>query len=348
MLRPAIRAGKQGIRFRESQETDGALDHVRVDLDPSIAEEQAQPGPAAQGIADRLGQLALLADRPKFIAQPRLQRLQYRAAARLPCGAALLGRAAADLGLDTVEPRDARQGLHGDRPLPVVEGPAHVAPLEGQVHHAPLRKRLVALVAVYLQHAPEAGQVRDRLLGRAVAGDDLDTGMATQLRSDGQSRAVGQQVDGASPLQVDDEGAVGPSLAEARRRCRSLAVGPPSAAGGDAGGAASYRGWSAFPGDRSDVHRPARLLQGRSGSGPERGGVSVGLVGVSAVAAARRRCGGGRWDGGSRSVGCVGAASRADRGSADRQDGDRSGCAPRDWACHRPDLAHGRSADGRG
>ena len=38
--------------------------------------------------------------------------------------------------------------------------------------------------------------------------------MATQPRGDGQSRAVGQQVDGASSLQVDDEGAVGLSLAD--------------------------------------------------------------------------------------------------------------------------------------
>ncbi|GJE04671.1 hypothetical protein GMJLKIPL_6635 [Methylobacterium isbiliense] len=52
------------------------------------------------------------------------------------------------------------------------------------------------------------------VLGRAVAGDDLDTRMATQPRGDGHRRAVGQQVDRASAFEVNEEGAVGPSLAD--------------------------------------------------------------------------------------------------------------------------------------
>lgn len=52
------------------------------------------------------------------------------------------------------------------------------------------------------------------ILGRAVARDDLDARMATQPRGDGRSRAVGQEVDRAPAIQVDQDRAIGSAFAD--------------------------------------------------------------------------------------------------------------------------------------
>ena len=81
---------------------------------------------------------------------------------------ALLGGAAADLVLDPVEGGDARQRLAGDRRHAalgqLVKRPADMAPAESEPHRPFLGQRLVAGVAVDLQDAAEAGEMRDRPL----------------------------------------------------------------------------------------------------------------------------------------------------------------------------------------
>ena len=76
-------------------------------------------------------------------AQPGLQRVDHRPAAVLADGAALLGRAAADVGLHRVELADALERLRGDRRRAgggqLVEAPTHMAPAEGEPHMAPIR-----------------------------------------------------------------------------------------------------------------------------------------------------------------------------------------------------------------
>jgi len=99
----------------EGERADGALDDVGVDLDAAIVEEPGEAFPAAERIADRLGELALLAERLEPGPEPRLQRLDQRPASRLSGSAALVGRTAADVSLDGVERRDPLQRLGRDR-----------------------------------------------------------------------------------------------------------------------------------------------------------------------------------------------------------------------------------------
>ena len=56
VLGPAVGSGEQGVLAVQRQRPDGALYCVVVDLDPAIVEEQGEPLPAGERIADRLGQ----------------------------------------------------------------------------------------------------------------------------------------------------------------------------------------------------------------------------------------------------------------------------------------------------
>ena len=123
MFGTAVGAGEQGILAGQGKGTDGALDDVVVDLDAAVVEEQAQALPARQRVADRLGELGLLADELELGAQPRLEVFDQRPAALLADHATLLGGTAADLALDPVELGDARQRL-GWRSAPGQAWPA--------------------------------------------------------------------------------------------------------------------------------------------------------------------------------------------------------------------------------
>src|SRR5260370_34132660 len=70
MFGTAVGAGEQSILSRQRKRTDAALDDVVVDLDAAVVEEQAQSLPARQRIADRRGELGLLADELELDAQP--------------------------------------------------------------------------------------------------------------------------------------------------------------------------------------------------------------------------------------------------------------------------------------
>src|SRR5262245_13322232 len=70
VLGTGVGSGEQGILASKRQGTNGALDDVAVDLDASVVEEQAQALPARQRVADRLGELALLAEQLELVAQP--------------------------------------------------------------------------------------------------------------------------------------------------------------------------------------------------------------------------------------------------------------------------------------
>lgn len=59
-----------------------------------------------------------------------------------------------------------------------------------------------------------AGRGRPRVLGRAITRDDRDMRLTAQPRRDARGGAVGQEVDWASALQVDDNGAVGTPFPE--------------------------------------------------------------------------------------------------------------------------------------
>src|SRR4051812_34153973 len=157
-----VGSGEEGVLASECEGADRALDDIGVELDAAIVEEEAEPGPAGEHIADRFRQLALLADEGELLAQPWLEGVgDGTAAGRLP----LLGRAAADLALNLVERRDANECLGRDRRWAslrqLVEAAAHVRPAEGEAHLAAIRQHLVCAIAIDLQHAPEAGEVCD-------------------------------------------------------------------------------------------------------------------------------------------------------------------------------------------
>ena len=85
---PSLPANK-AVLSRDCLRPDGALDDVGVDLDAAIGEEALERGAAAQGVADRLGQLG-------FARQP--------AAVPFPTGRTARRRSAPDLLLARLHP----------------------------------------------------------------------------------------------------------------------------------------------------------------------------------------------------------------------------------------------------
>ena len=90
-------------------------DGIVVDLDGAVIEEAGEPFPARERVADRLGELGLLADQAELLAQPWLEGRDDRPAPFLADGAAFVGGSAAGLLLDPVEFGDRRQRLAGNR-----------------------------------------------------------------------------------------------------------------------------------------------------------------------------------------------------------------------------------------
>lgn len=70
VLSPAVGAGEECVLAIEGDGADGPLDDVGVDLDATLVEEARQASPARERVADRFGELALLADQGELPAQP--------------------------------------------------------------------------------------------------------------------------------------------------------------------------------------------------------------------------------------------------------------------------------------
>lgn len=67
VLGTAIGAGEQGVLPGQGQRADGSLDDVVVELDAPVIEEEAEPRPARERVADRFGELGLLADQGELL-----------------------------------------------------------------------------------------------------------------------------------------------------------------------------------------------------------------------------------------------------------------------------------------
>jgi len=165
----------------ESDRPDRPLDGVGVQLHPAILQEQHQPRPVAQGVADRLGEGGAPGDPLQLGREPGLQGLDDRSATLLPGRAPYLGRVTADLGFDRVELADPAQRLFGQRraggPVELVEAPPAMGPTEGEldlVRWATRQQALEASIAVHLQDTLELGQVGGRMLTLAVLGVEVD------------------------------------------------------------------------------------------------------------------------------------------------------------------------------
>src|ERR1700756_1715273 len=110
-----IGAGEEVVLGAELDWSDGALDGVGVDFDPAVLEEEAEPLPVAQCIADRVGEGGFGRDARELLLQPCLHGLDQRPALGWAGPGALMGRAAVDARLDLVEFGDPPQRLGGDR-----------------------------------------------------------------------------------------------------------------------------------------------------------------------------------------------------------------------------------------
>ena len=92
---------------------------------------------------------------------------------------------ATNVALDRIECGDAVERLAGDRRCAAVgeliEPPAHVRPAEREAHIALFGKGAIAGVAVDLENALEAGEMRERL--RRLAIGRIDIGDRRRVRS---------------------------------------------------------------------------------------------------------------------------------------------------------------------
>ena len=70
-----IRAREQGVAAAGGDAAVQALDRIGVDLDAAVAQEDAQPVPVVQGIADRRGERRLAGDPAELGFQVDLERL---------------------------------------------------------------------------------------------------------------------------------------------------------------------------------------------------------------------------------------------------------------------------------
>ena len=134
MFGAAIGAGEQRILPIERDGADRSFDGIVVDLDAPVLDEAGQTFPARQGVADRLGELAFLADQAEFCAQPLLECIGERPAFLLPDDTPLLGAAATDVLLDGVKFGDVPERLAGNgrgaRRGEFVELAPHTRPLD--------------------------------------------------------------------------------------------------------------------------------------------------------------------------------------------------------------------------
>ena len=138
-----------------------------------------------QRIADRLAEFALLADEAELLAQPRLEIGDERSSSGLANVAPFLRTTTANVLLDRIESGDAVERLAGDWRCAAVgdliEPPSHMRPAEREAHVALFGEDAVAGVAVDLENALEAGEMRDRL--RRFAVGRIDIGDRRRVRS---------------------------------------------------------------------------------------------------------------------------------------------------------------------
>ena len=84
MFGATIGTCEQRIFAIERDGADRSFDGIVIDLDAAVVDEAGQAFPSRQGVADRLGELAFLADQAKFRAQPLLECVGERPAFLLP------------------------------------------------------------------------------------------------------------------------------------------------------------------------------------------------------------------------------------------------------------------------
>ena len=159
----------------ELDRPDRALDGIGVDFDAPICEEQAEPLPVTQRIADRFGEGRFGRDAPELGFEPAVHRVDQRSALRLADAGPFIGRAAADARLDLIEFGDPLQRLGGNwrrgGMVEVKELAPDMRPAEGELDRARRPRPAQPVepgIAVDLQHPGELGEVAPRMHALAV------------------------------------------------------------------------------------------------------------------------------------------------------------------------------------
>jgi len=98
-----IGASEQGVLAVEGQRADRALDGIVVEIDTTIIQEQPEPVPTGERVADRLAKLTFGADLTVAGIKIKAQIVDDHLATIAAGGASVFGGGAADLGLDGIK-----------------------------------------------------------------------------------------------------------------------------------------------------------------------------------------------------------------------------------------------------
>ena len=168
----ALGPGEEMVLPTERDGPDGALNRVRVEVDPPVTEEATERSPTGERIADRLREATALRQKRQLPLEPGPQTFDDRAGPRGPCDLPDCSGAAPDLRLDLIEGRDTAQDFLCDRRprrlMHIVVLPPGVRPACGQVDVAARGQRLEARIAIDLQDTPEPVEMRRRPFGPAI------------------------------------------------------------------------------------------------------------------------------------------------------------------------------------
>src|SRR4029077_4688636 len=114
-LAPVVGASEQPVLTTQCDRAERAFGAVVVDLEPRVIAIASECSPARERITDRERKLALLRQLRQGHLPPAAQPLRLGSCTGLAYRCTFIGRSAADLGLDTIEPADPIESFGGDR-----------------------------------------------------------------------------------------------------------------------------------------------------------------------------------------------------------------------------------------
>src|SRR6185437_5937851 len=160
MFGTPIGAREQRIFSGKCDRSDGSFDNVVVEFDAAVIDEERQAVPSRQGISDRHGQFALLADQRELCAKPWLERVDQRSAFLLADEAPFVSAATADVFLDSIQLGYQLKRFAGCWRWPgrcqFIEATPDVRPAEGKPDVVAPGELAVTGIAVDLQDTREA------------------------------------------------------------------------------------------------------------------------------------------------------------------------------------------------
>lgn len=174
----AIASREQVILATESHGADCAFDQIGLEFDAAVVQKARQFFPTRERVADRFGQRAAAGYARQLCFELRAQTVDDRSGERPPFGETMGGRLAAHARFNKIEfadptqrfRRHGRAGSFGD----FVELAPRMGPT-GREHDVPIGgQSLKACIAVDVQHALEALQMRGRTFAPAIRREQIN------------------------------------------------------------------------------------------------------------------------------------------------------------------------------